>query len=193
MKGAPSRDHHGLLQIRRAAETDASAIAELHGRSFRATYSHLPKTMDAIEKGASQRLTLWTNRLQNPVADCAVLVAEDRGGIQGFVYSGPTKDTDDNPGRTGQVFSIHVDPPAWGAGVGRELLDNAVANLRSAGFEDATLWVVDENRRARMFYEARGWNLDGTQRKEILAVGHSDGDEVDVIRYRRQLITGGDR
>ncbi|HJQ95695.1 MAG TPA: GNAT family N-acetyltransferase [Acidimicrobiia bacterium] len=193
MRGAPNRGDQGVIRIRGAAETDAPAIADLHGRSFRATYPNLPKTMEGTKNGSRQRVELWTNRLQKPVADCGVLVAEDRGRIQGFVYSGPTRDTDDDPRRTGQVFSIHVDPPAWGAGVGSDLLDNAVANLRSSGFEDATLWVVDENRRARMFYEARGWKLDGGRRKETLAVGHSDGDEVDVIRYRRQLITGGDR
>ena len=193
MKGAPNRGEQGLVRIRRAAATDAPAIADLHGRSFRATYPYLPKTIEGTENGSSQRVELWTNRLQNSLEDCAVFVAEDRGEIHGFVYVGPTTDTDDIPGWTGQIFSIHVDPSAWGVGIGTKLLEFAVGHLRSMGVGDATLWVVDDNRRARTFYESLGWKQDGAERTEILAIGTSDGDKVDVIRYRHQLRGGEDR
>lgn len=182
-----------LVRIRRASGTDARSIADLHGRSFLATYSDLPMTMNATEKGASQRVALWTNRVQDPAKGCAVFVADGRDGILGFVYVGPTADTDDAPGRTGHVYSIHVDPPLWGTGIGNELLKHAVGFLRSTGFEDATLWVVNGNRRARKFYEAGGWRLDGEQRKEILSIGTGNGDEVSVVRYRLGLHAVVDR
>jgi ribosomal protein S18 acetylase RimI-like enzyme len=193
MKGAPSRGHQGLARIRRAAATDAPAIADLHGRSFRATYPNLLKTMKATENGASQRVELWTHRLDDSLEDRAVFLAEDRGEILGFAYVGPTTDTDDSPERTGQIFSIHVDPPVWSAGIGTKLLEFALGHLRSTGVEDATLWVVDDNRRARTFYESLGWKQDGAERTEILAIATGDGDEVDVIRYRRQLRGEEDR
>jgi ribosomal protein S18 acetylase RimI-like enzyme len=190
---APNRGDQGLVRIRRADATDAPAIADLHGRSFRATYSKLPKTMEGTESGSRQRVELWTNRLQNSLEDCAVFVAEERGEIHGFVYAGPTTDTDDIPGAIGQIFSIHVDPPAWGVGIGTKLLEFAVGHLRSTGVGDVTLWVVDDNRRARTFYESLGWKQDGAERTEILAIGTSDGDKVDVIRYRHQLHGGKDQ
>lgn len=192
MKEAGDLDSR-LVKIRRASGTDARSIADLHGRSVLATYSDLPKTVKATEGGASQRVALWANRLQDPVTGRAVFVAHDGDGIVGFVYVGPTADTDDTPGRTGHVYSIHVDPPVWGAGIGKELLKFAVGSLRSTGFEDATLWVVDTNRRARKFYESNGWRLDGARRKEILAVGSGNGDEVSVVRYRLELHETEDR
>ncbi len=53
---------------------------------------------------------------------------------------------------------------AWGTGAGRLLMSAFVERLRESGFEDATLWVLDDNPRARRFYEAAGWTLDGGSR-----------------------------
>jgi len=43
-------------------------------------------------------------------------------------------------------------------------VDRAVAALREAGVETARLWVLEENARARRFYEKRGWRPDGSTR-----------------------------
>ena len=59
---------------------------------------------------------------------------------------------------------LYVRPEAWGTGVAGELHDRAVAAIRAAGHERARLWVLEENVRARRFYERRGWVLDGTTR-----------------------------
>jgi GNAT superfamily N-acetyltransferase len=60
--------------------------------------------------------------------------------------------------------ALYVRPAAWGTGVAARLHDRAVEALREAGVERARLWVLEENRRARRFYERRGWVLDGTSR-----------------------------
>lgn len=176
-----------VFDIRRASVADAEAIAELHGRSFLATYPDLSKTIAAINQGLNRRVTLWTERLENPLPGCATFVADEDLRIHGFIHVGPSRDDDDKRGGTGQIFSIHVDPPRWGSGIGKRLLDHALDFLQSSGFSEATLWVVAGNDRARQFYEALGWHLDGLQRKEILAVERQDGDEVDVVRYRLEL------
>ena len=190
------RDRHvdlELLEIRPASAEDAKPIAELHGRSFLATYPELPRTVAVTLGGSNERTAYWTNRLRGLGLGCAVFVARDRAALRGFVYAGPTADPDDGARRTGQVYSIHVDPWAQGAGIGSELLDAAVSFLRASGFDDVTLWVVDSNLGARKFYEARGFGLDGARRREILALGSADGDVVDVVRYRRQLTAGEHR
>jgi GNAT superfamily N-acetyltransferase len=60
--------------------------------------------------------------------------------------------------------ALYVRPAAWGPGVAARLHDRAVEALRVAGVRRARLWVLEENRRARRFYERRGWILDGTTR-----------------------------
>ena len=59
---------------------------------------------------------------------------------------------------------LYVRPEAWGTGVAERLHARAVETLRAAGVETARLWVLAENRRARRFYERRGWSADGTTR-----------------------------
>lgn len=60
--------------------------------------------------------------------------------------------------------ALYVRPAAWGSGVADELHAWAVAELRAAGVATARLWVLEENLRARRFYERHGWNADGTSR-----------------------------
>jgi ribosomal protein S18 acetylase RimI-like enzyme len=80
------------------------------------------------------------------------------------------------------VYAIYVDPPHWGRGHGRELLDGAVRELRSAGFPRAVLWVLTTNDGARAFYERQGWRTTGRTQSEDLA-----GTTVHETEYARDL------
>lgn len=58
----------------------------------------------------------------------------------------------------------------------------ALARLASDGYTEATLWVFEENARARLFYERFGWTADGgTEFFE------RSGRRVIEIRYHRPL------
>ena len=49
---------------------------------------------------------------------------------------------------------------------GPSLMAAAVAALRTSGFATASLWVLEDNPRARRFYEREGWARDGGRREE---------------------------
>lgn len=61
----------------------------------------------------------------------------------------------------GWLNGLYVRPEAWGTGVAARLHDRALAAL---GPGIARLWVLEENQRARRFYERRGWREDGSTR-----------------------------
>jgi ribosomal protein S18 acetylase RimI-like enzyme len=61
-------------------------------------------------------------------------------------------------------------------------MDAALDRLVSAGFSEATLWVLDSNARARRFYEAGGWSADGAQKRD-----EDRGFPVTQVRYRKPL------
>ena len=44
-----------------------------------------------------------------------------------------------------------------GKGYGKELLKNVLNELRFQGFSEVFLWVLEENNRARQFYESYGF------------------------------------
>jgi RimJ/RimL family protein N-acetyltransferase len=68
--------------------------------------------------------------------------------------------------------------------VARALMDAAVEHARAAGQGLLTLWVRQDNARARRFYEKYGLRADGAERSgphAILPI------EIHEIRYRMSL------
>ena len=53
--------------------------------------------------------------------------------------------------------------------------------MAARGEREAILWVLEDNPRARRFYEREGWLEDGVGETQFLDV------TVPVIRYRRPL------
>ena len=82
-----------------------------------------------------------------------VLVAEDDGEIVGAVVPRP-----------GTLEHLFVVPSHWGTGVADTLHHAAVEVSREAGAAECRLEVLEENRRARRFYERHGWVRDGRSR-----------------------------
>jgi diamine N-acetyltransferase len=60
------------------------------------------------------------------------------------------------------LHGLYVVPDEWGTGVAVALHDHALASMD--GWRVAHLWVLEENHRARRFYERRGWRLNGETR-----------------------------
>lgn len=60
--------------------------------------------------------------------------------------------------------SLYVAPERWGTGLAGELHDRALEAVRELGSERCHLWVLEDNVRARRFYERRGWRENGTTR-----------------------------
>jgi ribosomal protein S18 acetylase RimI-like enzyme len=177
----------GRVLVRRAYMGDAAALAEIHVRSWRATYGRTvsPAVLAALD--VPTRTAMWRDRLERGPAGRSTYVLQVDGAVAGFVLVGPTPDDDHDPIRTGQVISLHVDPAWTGRGLGASLLAHAVDALAHGGYTVATLWVVSDNSGARRFYERADWKPDGTSRRETLAVEGEAGEEVTVVRYQRTL------
>ncbi len=66
--------------------------------------------------------------------------------------------------KDGWLDGLYVDPAHWGGGAAAGLHDAVLEHARGEGRASVRLWVLEENARARRFYERRGWRLDGTSR-----------------------------
>jgi GNAT superfamily N-acetyltransferase len=164
------------MHVRQATVADAAGIARVQERSWRAGYAHV------FPPDAWERLHIdperWRARLAEPRPQSATFVAVDDGEVSGFTAVGPSQDEEG----AGELYAIYVDPRRWGSGLGRALLERAEAQLTATGFVEATLWVLDDNPRARRFYEAAGWYLDGATKNE-----EHIGVRVGEVRYRKRL------
>lgn len=169
------------MLIRRAGIGDAGAIAGVHVRSWRAAYRGLIPQDFLDRLRPAERLPVWERRLEESSwPRKGVLVAEVDGRVAGFTGFGPTRDRDEDPATVAEIATIYLAPEAWGSGVGRGLMAEALKNLDEAEYEQVTLWVLDTNMRARRFYEAAGWRPDGAAKQDT-----SLGFPLAHVRYRR--------
>ena len=61
------------------------------------------------------------------------------------------------------VWGTYVQPPHRGRGIGRELMEAAIAHARTLGVDNVRLSVSDSAPAARRLYERLGFRLWGTQ------------------------------
>ena len=144
-------------------------------RTWRIAYRHMlpPEDLDAMPVDE----TRWAHRIAEPPPGWRTFVAEDDGRIIGFASIGPSRDQQ----LVGELYAIYVEPDAWSTGAGRALIERAEDALVKS-YVDATLWVLEDNQRARRFYERAGWELDGVRKLETFL-----DTEVPEVRYRKRL------
>ncbi len=170
---------HGVI-IRDAVVEDAVAMGRLHVRAWQHAYRGVmpDEYLDGLQP--DERVTMWAGRIGR--ADLPpVLVAVVADEVVGFAAFG-AEEPPTSPS-CGELYAINLDPDRWGRGIGRVLLHSVTQALTDLGFDEAVLWVVPENERARGLYESEGWVADGGRAtEEILGVTVTD------IRYRRPLV-----
>lgn len=167
--------------IQEAHPDDALDIASVQVATWQAAYGDIVPAdyLAALPAGLERRAQWWGERVASADPRDHTLVATENGKVIGFADIGPSRDSDADPLQVGQLNAIYVLWHAWGRGVGQALMAELLLRLREAPFDSATLWVLEANQRARRYYEAAGWTLDGSVRDETI------GDvAVREVRYR---------
>jgi GNAT superfamily N-acetyltransferase len=136
--------------IREAKTGEAATLAEIQRDASLAALAHVfPPEL------YSYPIDEVTRRWEESLADEAVtvLVAEEDGATTGVAGC-----------RSEWLDGLYVLPQWWSRGVGRALHDEVLDRLRGDGCERCQLWVLEDNDRARQFYERLGWAENGTSR-----------------------------
>jgi GNAT superfamily N-acetyltransferase len=156
-----------LIAIRRANGADAPAIAAIHVRCWKHAYRGILPDDLLDELTTEHREPLWRGWLDD--AGMHTFVAVEEGAVIGF-----------SAVRSGLISHVYVDPGRQRAGAGRLLLAAAVDAARQEAHDPIVLWVLEQNRDARAFYEANGFLRDGGRKTDPAFLGN---DAVEV-RYR---------
>ncbi|MAT06559.1 MAG: GNAT family N-acetyltransferase [Acidimicrobiaceae bacterium] len=159
------------LEIRTPEVGDADALGRVHVRAWQAAYKDglMPdEYLDSLSE--ADRASMWRASLENrPSARTTRLVAAVDDEVVGFALVGPAGGDPDAD--IGELYAINVDPDHWGTGAAQALIDAAMQTLLASGFASAVLWVHPDNQRARSFYAAQEWIVDGIDRQqEVLGV-----------------------
>ena len=157
--------------IRAPHPDEAELLADLHLRTWAETYAdHFPPSAWG-EDARAQRLRMWTAICTDPRPDWRTAVAEAGGHPVGIAHSADDRDDPANAPR--QLWLIYLLQSVQGSGAGQALLDSVL------GTEPASLWVLEDNPRARAFYARNGFTPDGARQPTGFDTG---GDEIRLVR-----------
>lgn len=134
-------------------EDDRNALSRVYEESWKFAYKGIiPQDyLDGIPEGQ------WAASADKP--DMSNLVVTENGEIIGTASFCPSR-FEDRAG-WGEIVSIYLLPDRMGKGYGKKLFAEAVRELEEMGFRDIFLWVLEENTRAREFYERQGFVPNG--------------------------------
>lgn len=153
--------------LRPASPDDVGALAQLLRRSWLGTMApHLPSESRtrflAADPAGAYCASMWPE----------FIVAELHGAPVGMCHV-----------QGDLLAAIHVDPAWKRRGIGRQLLAQAVREIRR-GHAVARLEVLAFNEGARRFYEAFGWH------EAKRAAGEEMGSPVELVQLRLDLRAG---
>ncbi|VVD83078.1 N-acetyltransferase, (GNAT) family protein [Pandoraea horticolens] len=159
-----------------ATMADVAPIAELHARSWQATYAHMLPTEHVRSHLVQEHAALWRDRFMR-ADDPAMRIWKAcpdmaNGSLAGFVCA--------LSGGDGILLdNLHVAATWQGRGIGRALF-HQVRDWASALDPDAALylWVLASNTRARQFYDRLGGRAG-----RVHPIAVSPGIEVPALRY----------
>lgn len=161
------------IVIRAAAPEDAPAMSGILAESWKAAYVGIvpQEYLDSLDGGKWHRLRddLSAGRLK------ALLLFAD-GVPAGAVGYGRSRE--ESRADWGEIVCLYLRPAYWRRGYGGKLLQAAVDALTREGFREFYLWVMAENRSAREFYRAMGF--EPTEETNFYEIA---GKRIEDVRY----------
>ena len=133
--------------FRKATERDLLPLMELEREANRSALAHVVPA-ERYPVPADDVLARWRLVLDDPAAE--VLVADDPDDdADGLVaYAAHDDDT---------LRHLAVRPDHWGRGLATAAIETVLHAMYLRGSTAASLWVLQDNHRARRLYEYLGW------------------------------------
>ena len=140
-----------MTEIREARADEGPTLAAVCELASLAALAHIfpPERYPYPREAVHAR---WVAAVADPGARALIAVSEGEEPV------GAACVTD------GWLQGLYVVPERWGTGLADALHDRALDEVRALGAGSCRLWVLEDNARARRFYERRGWRENGASR-----------------------------
>ena len=178
------------MRIRPVSDRDdRMAVSRVYEESWKGAYRNIvPQAyLDSIPAGA------WCEAAFRP--DMHSLVMTDGEEIVGtasyckmrlFDIMPDKFDSSETNDACGEIVSIYFLPQYMGKGYGTLLMQAVLAEFKKMGYQSCCLWVLEENERARHFYEKMGFLPDGAYMEQEIG-----GKNLREMRYVRGVLELG--
>lgn len=165
------------MNIEKVTKNTAVQASTIYAMSWKIEYNGIiPQSyLDAL---SSER---WVDKLGNTGYESfrADYLLSDNGKF--VATSSICKARDEEYADWGEIMSIYVLPEEFRKGYGSALFSYVTNQLKENGYSNIYLWVLEENQRARRFYEKMGFRANGD--RMIQNIGGKDCTEIRYVNH----------
>ena len=167
------------INIRYATMDDADSLGFIYSQSYQTAFRGIipDNILDDVFSFEKRSEGLRKELFEGSPAN--VIMYKENKPV-GILTYGKSKDKDLEDLAV-EILRIYILPSYWGQNIGAELMAWGVEELRQKGYSKISLWVIEENKRARKHYERMGFAHDGESR--IINVGK----EIKDLRYIKNI------
>lgn len=158
---------------------NVAILGEIHSRAWRDAYKDLVDPAFLATFTPQNRTKEFRNLLKTSPCDYFLFYVNDTAVGMG-VFGPPDNKT--LPKDTGEIHALYLLPSYKGRGLGSQAFAFGLAHLKALGYKKAILWVFEENKNARNFYEKKGFVFNKNSRQPV-----APGVEIFEVRYEKEL------
>ena len=168
-----------MIEIRRAREADAPALAAIAERTFRDTFADSNTAADMnLHCQSAYGPAIQRREIRDP--QWVNLLAEDQGRLIGFAQLRLLQFKDCVAAeRPSELYRIYVASEWHGKGVAQNLMRESIAAAVQAQSDCVWLGVWEHNPRAQAFYRKSGFDVVGDH---VFMVGHDKQRDLIMAR-----------
>jgi ribosomal protein S18 acetylase RimI-like enzyme len=163
-----------MIVVRRGGPDDAGRLAEIGARTFEETYAG-QVSADDLARYLRSEFALRRVRRELRRDGTIYYLAELRGRAVGYLKLNlPGAQTDMDETDALEIESLYVSMDQRRTGIGRRLMEQAIAVAGQAGLDAVWLGVWENNPNAIAFYERWGFRRFGRHTFELGRTRHND-------------------
>lgn len=163
------------ITIRYATLDDIDSLALVYSQSYQAAFKGIiPDSFMEDVFSFEKRREGFKKEIPQGTPVNIIMLTD--GKPVGILTYGKSKDEDLKDSAV-EILRIYLVPEYWGQNLGMVLMAWGLEEMRQKGYRRISLWVIEDNKRARKHYERMGFTHDGVSR--IINVGK----EIRDLRY----------
>ena len=140
--------------IRKVMPGDEAVLAYIQTESWKAAFKDILTEDELVRCTNLERATgMYAGLMEAKKGNGYLLEVEGKGHC--IAWWDATRENDMEG--FAELICIHSLQDNWRKGYGSKMMDKVLADMSDAGYTKVMLWVFEENKRARNFYEAKGF------------------------------------
>lgn len=137
---------------------DSEVLGKIHSESSQAGFRGIIPDCILNDVFSIERRT---RRFISEISECSprTAIVFEEGEPAGFISFGECRYGNHDKSWM-EIWRVYLIPKFWGSGVAKELVEWGISEILKENFTNIELWVLEENIRARNFYQKMGFKYD---------------------------------